>query len=151
MKQILRLLLFLLPCLIFTFFKLDYSFYNSIKLPFFAPPIIVLKIAYPIICFLIACSIIIASKVYNYNELPKEYKQALFMNYICIISFPVVFFLLKNLFLGFINSLLIFINSIYFYTESRNLSEKSAHFITPYIIWALFITFLFLTIYILNI
>lgn len=148
--KIISFILVLIPWFLSSLINIDYSYYNSLNLPFFTPPPIFFAIAWTITYIGISISI---TKILNENkikEIPKSYKITLLINYLFNQSFQVFFFLLKNPFLGFISSLGTFISSLFLYQETYFLNEKSTKFLNPYILLSLFATILSLTIYVLN-
>ena len=76
-KKILKYILFLLPWFLSSILSSSkYNYYNSLNLPFFAPP----KIIFPIVWFVLF--ILIAYTVYKvYPTSDKAYKKAFFCGY----------------------------------------------------------------------
>ena len=72
MKKIILFLLFLFPWFFSTFFIHDYSFYQEIHLPSFAPPANVFAIIWPIIYIGIAMTLWLLQKEYGLQNI-KEY------------------------------------------------------------------------------
>ena len=60
------------------------------------------------------------------------------------------FFLLKNNFLAFVDTLVVTISSLYLYFETKEIDNKASIYIIPYIIWNTFATLLSLTIFLMN-
>ena len=60
-------------------------------------------------------------------------------------------FSLENTFLGFVDSIAIFITSLFLYYETKELDEKASKFLLPYVFFSLYATILSVTIYFLNI
>ena len=56
----------------------------------------------------------------------------------------------KNIFLGFIDCIIIFITSLSLYDETKKLDEKASKYLLPYIFFSLFAVILSLTIYFMN-
>lgn len=145
-KKILKYLLFLLPWGVSSIFAMNnYSYYNSLNLPFFAPPSIVFPIVWTILYLLIAYSIY---KVFPVSD--KYYKKVLLINYIANQLFTFLFFGLKNTFLAFVDTVLVFVSSLYLYEATYNIDKKAAKLLIPYIIWSLFALVLSLTITVMN-
>ena len=147
LKKVFIFILCLLPWFLSYIIPYDYSYYESIKLPFFAPPNIFYIIAWTIIYILIAYSMYKVFTSYKFKEVPKSYKIILLINYICNQSYTLLFFGLKNPFLGCIST---FITSLFLYQETTTIKEDSNKYLNPYIILSLFATILSLTIYIIN-
>ena len=81
-------------CLLPWFFSLiipvDYNYFNTIQLPFFAPGKSFYGIAWTIIYVLIAISIYSIVSKYRFRDIPKSYKIALIVNYLFNQSFFLV-------------------------------------------------------------
>lgn len=149
-KNILIFIICLIPWFLTYFIPFDYSFYNTIKLPFFAPPNLFYIIAWTITYIGIAITIYNIVTTYKFKDIPKSYKLILLINYIFNQSFTIVFFGFKNLFLGFISCLGSFITSLYLYEQTNNLNKKITKYLNPYILLGVFATILSLTIYVIN-
>ena len=139
-KKVVRFLIYLLPWFLSNIlFRVDTSFYDSIKKPFFAPPGIVFPIVWTILYILIAIGL------YNNKNKSIEYYKSLIINYFSNQIFTFLFFTVKSPFIAFIDTLVVLISSLFLYNET-----KSKWFI-PYIIWNIFATILSLSVYLLNI
>ena len=112
MKNFLTFILILIPWFISgIIFRSNSSFYQSLNLPSFAPPPIVFGIVWPILYILISYSIYLIIKEYNLKEL-KDYKLYLIINYISNQLFTFFFFTLENLFLGFVDAIIVLLSSL---------------------------------------
>jgi tryptophan-rich sensory protein len=129
---------------------INYKYFNSISKPFFTPPPIFYGISWTIIYFLITLTFYYVIITYKFKEIPLSYKITILINYLLNELFPIVFFLLKNNFLGFIISLLIFISSLFLYEETSLIENKVKNLLIPYILLSLFATILSLSIYLIN-
>ena len=145
-KKILKYILFLLPWFLSSILSSSkYNYYNSLNLPFFAPP----KIIFPIVWFVLF--ILIAYTVYKvYPTSDKAYKKALFINYLSNQLFTILFFNLENLFLSFVGTVIVFMSSLYLYEATYNYDKAVSKYLIPYIIWNLFALILSLTITVMN-
>ncbi|MBE6157447.1 MAG: tryptophan-rich sensory protein [Firmicutes bacterium] len=150
MKKILLFIGILIPWFLSSLLPIDYNYYKSINLPSFAPPSIFYIIAWTIIYIFISISIYQILNKYKIKDLPSSYKATLIVNYLFNQSFQLVFFILKNNFLGFISCLGTFISVLYLYSETKNLNEKSTKYLVPYILLSIFASILSLSIYLLN-
>ena len=65
-------------------------------------------------------------------------------------TFPLFFFTLKSPFLGFIDTLIVFISSIYLYLETKNINKKASYYLIPYILYNTYALILSLTVYFMN-
>lgn len=150
MKAFFKFIIILLPWFLSSLIPIDKEFYNSLTLPFFTPPQMAYGIIWSIIYIGISISIYQILNTYKIKDIPKSYKYTLLLNYIANQSFQPLFFLLKSPFLGFVSCILTFITSLFLYKETKDLKEKSAKYLIPYILFSLFATILSLSIYLLN-
>lgn len=150
MKAFFKFIIILLPWFLSSLIPIDKEFYNSLTLPFFTPPQMAYGIIWSIIYIGISISIYQLLNTYKIKDIPKSYKYTLLLNYIANQSFQPLFFLLKSPFLGFVSCILTFITSLFLYKETKDLKEKSAKYLIPYILFSLFATILSLSIYLLN-
>ena len=149
-KNIFTFILCLAPWFISNLFKLNYNYYNKIKLPFFAPPKIFYPIAWTIIYIIIAYTIYKIIISYKLKDIPKSYKITLILNYIFNQSFTLLFFGLNNNLLGFISCLGTLITTLFLYDETALLQNKISKLLYLYIGLSTFATILSLSIYLLN-
>ena len=150
MKAFFKFIIILLPWFLSSLIPIDKEFYNSLTLPYFTPPQMAYGIIWSIIYICISISIYQILNTYKIKDIPKSYKYTLLLNYIANQSFQPLFFLLKSPFLGFVSCILTFITSLFLYKETKDLKEKSAKYLIPYILFSLFATILSLSIYLLN-
>ena len=150
-KKLFTFALCLLPWFINNLFPVDYSYYDKIKLPFFAPPQLFYPIAWTIIYILIAITIYYVINSYPMKNIPIHYKITLLVNYLFNQSYTLVFFGLKNPFLGFVSCLGTFLSTLFLYEETTLLHNKISKLLYFYIALSLFATILSLSIYVLNI
>ena len=108
-------------------------------------------IAWTITYISISISIYQILKENGLKKINKSYKITLLINYLANQSFQLVFFIIKNNFLGFILCIITFITSLFLYKETKDVNNSSAKFLIPYIIFTLYATILSLSIYLLNI
>ncbi len=149
-KKFVVFILCFIPWFFTNLLPLDYNYFSMIKTPFFTPPPWFYGIAWSIIYFLTAFTITSIFTSYRFKEVPKSYKIILIINYLLNQSFTIVFFGLKNNFLGFISCLATFISVLFLYEETSLLLSKKAKLLIPYILLALFATILSLSIYLIN-
>ena len=138
-------ILFLVP----SFFIRDYSFYETLNLPWFALPKQLFPIIWTTLYFLISISVSIIYSMYNFRYI-KDYNKALISNYIFNELFTFVLFYFKNLFLSFIVALANLITSLFLYYETKELDKRASNFLIPYVLFNVFATILMLTIYFMN-
>ena len=150
-KKIFTYLLCLAPWFLTSILKVDYNYLDKIKTPFFTPPKAFYGISWTIIYILTAYTIYKIVYSYKWKEIPNSYKITLLINYILNQSFVIVFFILKNNFLGFISCITTLISVLFLYEETSLLKNKSKYLLIPYILLSVFATILSLSIYLLNI
>ena len=151
LKKIFLFILCLAPWFLNNLIPVDYDYYKEIIKPFFAPPPLFYGIAWTTIYIFITITTFNVVTNYKYKEIPKSYKITLLINYLFNQSFTLVFFGLKSNFLGFISCLATLISTLFLYLETKNLINKKANYLIPYILLGIFATILSLSIYLLNI
>ena len=151
LKKILIYILCLAPWFIINIIPLNYNYFNEIKTPFFTPPKLFYPIAWTIIYILISITIYSIITSYKFKEIPKSYKITLLINYLFNQSYTLVFFGLKNQFLGFISCLGTLISTLFLYEETSLLETKKKYLLIPYILLSMFATILSATIFLINI
>lgn len=133
MKKFLTFLFFFLPWYLGPLlFPVDLTYYSSLKLPFYLPPlffIIVWSIIY-------LCTAYVSTKIYfSYGKnSAKEYFRSLLFNYIFNILFTYFLFTMKSPFLGFTDSIILFISTLLCYYEARELDEPLKWYFLPYLL-----------------
>lgn len=150
MKKILLFIGLLIPWFLSSLLPVDYNYYKTLTLPFFAPPNIFYIIAWSITYLFITISVFQIITKYEYKNLPKKYKNTLIINYLFNQSFQLVFFIFKNNFLGFISCLGTFISLLFLRQEIKAINKKSNKYLIPYLLLSIFASFLSLSIYLLN-
>ena len=151
LKKILIYILCLAPWFIINLIPLNYNYFNEIKTPFFTPPKLFYPIAWTIIYILISITIYSIVTSYKFKEIPKSYKITLLINYLFNQSYTLVFFGLKNQFLGFISCLGTLLSTLFLYEETSLLETKKKYLLIPYILLSMFATILSATIFLINI
>lgn len=139
MKNFLKFILYLLPWFLSSvIIKVDTSFYESLKKPFFAPSPIIFGIVWTVLYILIAFCL------YKNENKSLDYYKSLILNYFSNQIFTFLFFIVKSPFIAFIDSIIVFISSLFLYNEIKK------KLLFPYIIWNLYAVILSLSIYLLN-
>ena len=150
MKKIVKFLIIALPWFIGgLLFRSDTVFYKELNKPSFAPPSIVFPIVWTILYILIATSIYLIYKDNHYKDIP-NYNKTLLINYFSNQIFSFLFFTIKSPFLALIDTIIVFISSLFLYYESKELNKTSARLLIPYIAWNLFATILIISIFFIN-
>ena len=150
LKRIGLFILFLLLWFLGSFIPIDYSYYKELTLPGFAPPSWFYGVIWTINYILLSISMSSIFSEYKFKDIPNSYKLSLIINYIFNQSFIIVFFIIKNNFLGFVSCLGTFISSLFLYEESMELNKKSTQGLKLYVLFNIFATILSLSIYLLN-
>lgn len=143
---IIILFLWLLSGLIF---KVDYSYYSNLKLPWFALNGKWISIIWFIIYVLNTISIISISKKTNILK-NYDYLYILLTNYISNQLFMYFFFYLMSPFLGFSITTIILISTIFLFIETKKISTKSSYLLIPYIIYGSYAFILMSSVYFMN-
>ena len=151
MKRFIYFIISLIPWFISSIlFSNNINFFDTLNLPWFALSKNLYGVAWTILYILIAVSI---SKIYinnNIKDIP-SYNKTLISNYIFNQLYIFFMFSLENTFLGFVDSIVIFITALFLYYETKEIDERSSKFLLPYVFFSLYATILSVTIYFLNI
>ncbi|MBP3461755.1 MAG: tryptophan-rich sensory protein [Bacilli bacterium] len=147
-KKILKFILLLAPWFLTSIVFNDYSYFDSINLPFFTIPKFLFSIIWPILYILITISVFKVSNS-NYFNL-KEYKKDLIYNYIFNQLYTIIFFYLKNNFLAFIDVLLTLLTALFLYYETKEINKKASIYLIFYIIFLIYALILSISIYFIN-
>lgn len=130
-------------------FSSNFDYYNKINKPFFALPNFLFAPVWTVIYILIALSITILI-LNSYIKYEKDYRNSLILNYIFNQLYLFLFFTLKSPFLGFVDSVLILITSLFLYYETKELNKNASKFLIPYTWFSVYASILSLVIYFLN-
>lgn len=150
MKKLLKFFIILLPWFISGLIFKNNGFYETLKLPFFAPKGYMYGIIWTTLYILIAISIYIIKENQPKSNL-KEYNKYLIFNYIANQLYTFFLFGLNNIFVSFIDSILNFITALLLYQETKRLDNHASIFLIPYVLFSLFAIILSITIYFMNI
>ena len=150
LKKLFTFILILAPWFITYLFPLDYDYYKQINLPWFAPPNLFYIIAWTAIYILVAISVVCLLESYKFKDIPLSYKLALLVNYIFNQSYVLVFFGLKNNFLGFASCVGTLVSLVFLANETYKLKPKCVKYLIPYGLLSIFAVVLSFTIYIIN-
>lgn len=153
-KKIKNILFFLLGLFVYFLpsfvFKTNTDFYNNLKGSFLPNIvfIIVWIIIFTILSF-INTKLFSNRKKYNKKDF-KTYFIIMFINYVFIFLFPLGFFVLENLFLGYVFTLLTCVTSILLSMQVLLLNKKITVLYIPYILWTTFATIYSIMLYLKN-
>ena len=151
MKKILRFLIIILPWFISSIlFRNDSVYYKNLSKPFFAPPGFLFGIIWPILYILIAISIYKIFQNNNFSD-TKDYNKALIINYFSNQVFSFFFFTIKSPFFALLDTIIVFISSLFLYYETKELDNKASKFLIPYLIWNAFACILIISVFFMNI
>lgn len=144
---LLGLFVYFLPSILF---RSDTKFYESLKGTFI--PNIVFIIVWAIIFIILSfINTYLFSNKESYNK--KEFRTyfiLMFINYVFIFLFPLGFFVLENLFLGYIFTLLTCVTAILLSMQVLLLNKKISLLYIPYILWTVFATVYSIMLYLKN-
>lgn len=150
MRNILKFIFILLSWFLTNIiFKVDSNFYNSLNLPFFALPNYLYSIIWTILYLCISVSIFLVLSNDKFNFIP-NYRNTLIINYIFNQLYIFILFTLKNLFLSFVDTILIFVTSLFLYYETKELNKKASKWLLPYVFFNIFTIILSISIYFMN-
>lgn len=150
MKNILKFILIFVPWLLSGFLFSKYTtYYMDLNLPFFALPSFLYSIVWIILYILISISIYKIYHAYNLSKL-KNYNLYLLINYLFNQLYLFFFFYLRNPFLGLIDTIIIFITSLFLYSETDDKDYNASKYLKPYVIFNIYAVILSLTIYFMN-
>ena len=139
-------LLFLLPWFLSAIlFRSDSSYYQSLNLPFIAPPPFIFAIVWPILYFLLAYSI-----YHVWQDKDSNYQNSLIVNYLSNQLFSFFFFTIKSNLLAFLDTIIVLISSIYLYRNTKAINQNYSKYLIPYIIWNIFAFVLIFLVFAMN-
>lgn len=141
------LFVYFLPSLIF---RQDNEFYKKLNNNFVPPIVFVIVwiVIFVLLSFVNTYYLVNKDK-YDYKEL-RSYFILIFINYIFVFLFPLVFFVMHNLFLGYITTLLTFVTAIFVSMQSLVLNKKLTLLFIPYLLWTCFASVYSIILYLQN-
>lgn len=144
---LLGLFVYFLPSILF---RSDTNFYKSLDGTFIPNIvfIIVWAILFAILSF-INTYLFSNRKSYNKKEF-RTYFILMFINYVFIFLFPLGFFVLENLFLGYIFTILTCVTAILLSMQVLLLNKRITLLYIPYILWTIFATIYSIMLYLKN-
>ena len=150
LRKILLFVILLFPWFLSTIVPVDYNYYDEIILPFFAPPSMFYGIAWTIVYVLVTVCIMGILHSYKFTELPFSFRLSLIINYLFNQSYTLIFFGLKNNFLGFVSCVGTLISLLFFISEVIILKKNCVKYLIPYLLLSVFAVILSFSIYIIN-
>ncbi|MBQ4570646.1 MAG: tryptophan-rich sensory protein [Bacilli bacterium] len=144
---LLGLFVYFLPSILF---RSDTSFYKSLEGTFIPNVvfIIVWAILFAILSF-INTYLFSNRKTYNKKDF-RKYFILMFINYVFIFLFPLGFFVLENLFLGYLFTLFTCVTAILLSMQVLLLNKRITLLYIPYILWTTFATIYSIMLYLKN-
>lgn len=141
------LFIYFLPSLIF---RQDNEFYKSLNNNFVPPFVfIIVWILIFVLISIINTYYYLNKKLYDKKEF-KHYFILVAINYVFIFLFPLTFFVMKNLFLGYMTTLLTCVSAIFLTMQSLLLNKKITLLFIPYILWTSFASVYSIILYLQN-
>ena len=130
-------------------FKVDFSYYDMLKLPSFSLNPKIISITWFIIYILNTISIVIIINKTNIFK-NNDYLYILLTNYISNELFLYLFFTLMSPFLGLSITIIILLSSIFLFLETYKINKNASYFLIPYVIYNTYAFILMITIYFMN-
>src|SRR5574344_128700 len=146
-KAIPFLIILLLWFISSVMFPFDAGFYHSLTLPFYTPNQNIITTIWLVIYILNSLCIF---KIFYYEEFNNDYLYSLIINYMFNQLFGLFFFIFINLSLSLVWILFILSSSIYLYFETKKINSKIAIYLIPYLLWVLYLTIIFIHLYLIN-
>lgn len=150
LKKVLFYMICLLPWFLSSIIPVDYNYYKTIRLPFFAPGNWFYIIVWPFVYILLAFNLYFLFNDIKFKDTPWSYKISLFINYAFNQGYTLIAFGLKSNFLGFVFCLGNLISVLFLYEETYQLKTDKTKLLWPYIAISIFAVILSFTIYIIN-
>lgn len=141
---LLFLFIYFIPALVF---KSNPEYYASLNKPFYAPPMLLFGIVWPILYAIF--SIILAIRIRK-RTLTKEQMLYFILNYGISFFFNKVFFINHQLFMSFVVTFLSFVTGLILFVSIRRTSKGEGLALLPYLLWTGFASVLMAHIYFIN-
>lgn len=130
--------------------RIDKGWYKQLKKPILTPPNILFAIIWPFLYLLIDLSVTVIYSDQDFSSQSKWFYIALFFNYIFNQAFSFIQFKKKDLYLSFIDTVLISVTTLLLIILALPLNNFSAILLIPYFVWSCFATYLSFSLYKLN-
>ena len=133
MKKLCLFLLIFFPWYIGSFlFPINLSYYQQLELPIRISPLGYFGLWTSMYLILSFLSVRIISQVgYRYS---KDYLRSVLFNYSVHQLFLYFFFTMKSPFLGFTDSMILFISTLILYYETKEINPRWKYFLIPYLL-----------------
>lgn len=138
------LVLYFIPNYIFPF---DSEFYNSLNLPVYNPDKIVFVIVWPILYIMLSFYF---SNLFTAQTTKLSIKLMFLLNYISLAAYQYSFFVINNLFLSFLNCIVILLSICYIFFDTLKEKRKINALLIPFILWNTFALILSINIILIN-
>ena len=148
-KKILKFIIILIPWLLSTILIKDTSFFETINKPTITLPIFIIEYLYILSYFLITICIY---KILDKNFLNdiKPFIKIILINFIFSQLYLVILLVFKNIFLSFVDSVIILLSSLFLYYEAKEIDADASKYLIFYLYFNLYISILNLVIYFMN-
>lgn len=150
LKNVLFYIICLVPWFLSSIIPVDFDYYKTLTLPFFAPGDWFYILLWPTVYILLALNLYFLFKEIRFKDIPWSYKLSLLINYIFNQGYILVAFGIKSNFLGFVFCLGNLISLLFLYDETYQLKTSKIKLLWPYVAISLFAVILSFTIYIIN-
>lgn len=147
MNSIIFFIFFSVSWIFLFFFKFDTAYLETLKLPFFMPPLFIWKIVDIIV---ILSNIFLVIKLFIKKEMNSAIFKENMIVYLLNIAFVITLFFFQNIGLSAILMIFIFIDSISYYGEVAKVNDKDTIFLNIYVLWCLYLAASIATLYLLN-
>ena len=150
LKNVLFYIICLVPWFLSSIIPVDFDYYKTLTLPFFAPGDWFYILLWPTVYILLALNLYFLFKEIRFKDIPWSYKLSLLINYIFNQGYILVAFGIKSNFLGFVFCLGNLISLLFLYEETYQLKTSKIKLLWPYVAISLFAVILSFIIYIIN-
>ncbi|WP_232697953.1 TspO/MBR family protein [Brevibacillus daliensis] len=131
-------------------FPNDQIWYNMLEKPSWTPPDFVIGIVWFILYALIALAVVILQRSVGLEILNHSWYLLFVINYFVNQAFSFFLFHQKDLYLAFEDSFSIAITTLLLLLYTSKYSLKASLLLVPYLLWAIFATYLSWTVYQMN-
>ena len=138
---IFSVIIFLLHLIPLLFAPIDISWYEKLSKPLFMPPLIIIYIIWCIVFMIISFLSTNIISLRN-HESKRFFIILIILNYFFIQFYPYIMFSLKDIFLGFVNLLLMLLTVFMLYIVSSKINQKLSIYMIIVMLWVLFNAFL---------
>lgn len=124
------------------FFRIDYKWYNGLRKSYATPPSGFIQLIWFIICGLLSFAVTILYKTVGFSGLNWQWFLFFWLNYLFHQLYWYVLFFRKNLWLAWIDSLLVAVTSFLLIVATVPYASLAGLLLVPSLLWTSFTTFL---------